>query len=95
MAWVMVFLQKKQKEAFSVPGRELFFICLSGLATGASWLLYYSALKEGPASAVAPIDKLSILVTILFSRIVFKERLTKKAAAGLFLLVAGTLAALL
>ena len=65
--------------------------CLSGLATGASWLCYYKALQLGPASLVAPIDKLSILVTVLFSYIVFHERLSRKALTGLAVLVAGTL----
>ena len=67
------------------------FICLSGIATGGSWLCYYKALQDGLASVVVPIDKLSILVSIAFSAIVFKERLSKKAAAGLVLIVAGTL----
>lgn len=70
---------------------ELGFICLSGLATGGSWLCYYKALQDGPASVVAPIDKLSILVTILFSYLVFHEKLSKKAAVGLILVVGGTL----
>ncbi|MCI6859089.1 MAG: EamA family transporter, partial [Eubacterium sp.] len=71
--------------------RELLFICLSGLATGGSWLCYYRALQEGPASVVVPIDKLSILVTIAFSYIVFHEKLSKKAAIGVLLITAGTL----
>ena len=75
----------------AVPKNELGFICLSGLATGASWLCYYKALQLGPASLVAPIDKLSILVTVLFSYIVFHERLSRKALTGLAMLVAGTL----
>ena len=70
---------------------ELGFICLSGLATGASWLCYYKALQDGLASVVVPIDKLSILVTIAFSYLVFHEKLTKRAALGLVLIVAGTL----
>ena len=77
-----------------VPRRELAFICLSGVATGASWLCYYRALQSGPASVVVPIDKLSILVTVAFSRLVFRERLTARSAAGLALIVAGTLAML-
>ncbi|HJB91586.1 MAG TPA: EamA family transporter [Candidatus Eisenbergiella merdigallinarum] len=90
MAWAMVFLTGKRKEVGRTDKKELVFICLSGLATGASWLCYYRALQEGPASAVVPIDKLSILVTIAFSRIVFHERLTKKAALGAAILTAGT-----
>lgn len=90
-AWVMVFVQGKQGQVKAVPKNELGFICLSGLATGASWLCYYKALQLGPASLVAPIDKLSILVTVLFSYIVFHERLSRKALTGLAVLVAGTL----
>lgn len=91
MAWVMVFATGKQGEIHNVPKNELGFICLSGLATGASWLCYYKALHDGLASVVVPIDKLSILVTIAFSYIVFHEHLSKKAAGGLVLIVAGTL----
>lgn len=95
MAWVMVFVQGKQGQMRTVPRNELGFICLSGLATGASWLCYYKALQLGPASLAAPIDKLSILVTVLFSYLVFHEKLSKKALAGLAVLVAGTLVMLL
>lgn len=95
MAWVMVFVQGKQGQMRTVPRNELGFICLSGLATGASWLCYYKALQLGPASLVAPIDKMSILVTVLFSYLVFHEKLSKKALAGLAVLVAGTLVMLL
>ena len=91
MAWVMVFVTGKQKEVSKVPRRELGFLGLSGLATGASWLCYYRALQDGPASVVAPVDKLSILVTVAFSAIVFGEKLSRKAALGLALNVAGTL----
>lgn len=91
MAWVVVFVTRKPGTALAVPRGELGFICLSGVATGASWLCYYHALQLGPASLVAPVDKLSILVTILFSRIVFHERLTRRAFLGLVLITAGTL----
>jgi transporter family protein len=91
MAWIVVFVKGKQQEVEKIPRRELGFICLSGLATGASWLCYYKALQNGLASVVVPIDKLSILVTIAFSYVVFHERLTRKAAVGLVLIVAGTL----
>lgn len=91
MAWMMVFATGKQNAVKEIPLKELCFICLSGLATGASWLCYYKALQDGLASVVVPIDKLSILVTIAFSRIVFKERLSRKAAMGLAGIVAGTL----
>ena len=91
MSWVMVGVTGKAGEVRAVPRRELAFICLSGLATGASWLCYYKALQDGLASVVVPIDKLSILVTIGFSRLVFDERLTARSGAGLALIVAGTL----
>ena len=91
MAWVVVLVSRKPGMTFAVPSGELGFICLSGVATGASWLCYYRALQLGPASLVAPVDKLSILVTILFSRLVFHERLTRRAFLGLVLVTAGTL----
>ena len=91
MLWMMVFVTGKGQLVRAVPKGELGFICLSGLATGGSWLCYYKALQDGPASVVAPIDKLSILVTILFSYLVFHEKLTKKSAIGLVLVVGGTL----
>ncbi|MGN0466499.1 MAG: EamA family transporter [Lachnospiraceae bacterium] len=90
MAWVMVFVSGKQHEVRKIEKRELNFIGLSGLATGASWLCYYRALQEGPASVVVPIDKLSILVTIVFSWIVFHEKLTKKSAFGVTCITVGT-----
>ena len=95
MAWVMVLVTGTVNEVRQVPGRELVFICLSGIATGASWLCYYRALQDGPASVVAPIDKLSILVTVAFSGLVFHERLTRRSSLGLALIVAGTLAMLI
>lgn len=91
MSWIMVFVTGKQKEIKTISKKEFGFICLSGLATGGSWLCYYKALHDGLASVVVPIDKLSILVTILFSYIVFHERLSKKTALGLLLTVGGTL----
>ena len=91
MAWFMVLVTGKCSEVKKIEGRELLFIILSGIATGASWLCYYRALKEGPASVVVPIDKLSILVTIVFSRIVFKERLNIKSGEGLVAIIAGTI----
>ncbi len=95
MAWVMIFVTGKQREIGRIEKKELVFICLSGLATGGSWLCYYKALQDGPASVVVPIDKLSILVTVAFSFFVFKEKLTKKSAIGLFLIVVGTLTMIL
>ena len=92
MAWVMVLVTGKQGEVKKIGRKELLFICCSGVATGASWLCYYRALQEGPASVVAPIDKLSVLVTVAFSYFVFGEKLGRKQAAGLVLLTAGTVA---
>ena len=92
MAWGMVFVTGKQKEAARIGKKEMAFICLSGVATGASWLCYYRALQEGPASIVAPVDKMSVLVTVAFSYFVFGEKLGRKEAAGLVLLTAGTVA---
>lgn len=94
MAWVVVFVTGNGPAVKKVPKNELSFICLSGLATGASWLCYYKALQDGLASVVVPIDKLSILVTIAFSYFALHERLSKKALQGLVLIVAGTLAML-
>ena len=91
LSWSIVFARKKH---FSLPGinkKELLFICLSGIATGASWLCYYYAIGHGDVSVVVPIDKLSIIVTVAFSFVVFKEKLSKKAFLGLGLMVAGTL----
>lgn len=92
MAWMMVFVTGKQKEIHKLTAKELLFICCSGAATGASWLCYYRALKEGPASVVVPVDKLSVLVTVVFSYFVFGEKLEKRSAVGLALLTAGTVA---
>lgn len=91
MAWVMVFVTKKQDELKKIDRKSMLFICLSGLTTGLSWLCYYKALQDGQASIVVPIDKLSILVTVAFSYIVLKEKLTKKSFLGLVLITAGTL----
>ena len=90
MAWLMVFVKNKQSEIKSIDRKELLFIILSGFATGGSWLCFYRALQDGPASVVVPIDKLSILVTIVFSRVVFHEKLSMKALLGLILITVGT-----
>ena len=92
MAWCIVFMKGKHAQVRNVDHRELLFIALSGVATGASWLCYYYAIQTGVVSVVVPIDKLSILVSIAFSRVVFGERLTRRAAIGLLLMIAGTLA---
>ncbi len=95
MAWIIVFITGKQNTIKKIDKRSLFFLVLSGFATGGSWLCYYRALQTGPASVVVPIDKLSILITVIFSYIFFKEKLTKKSAAGLALIVSGTLSLLI
>ncbi|MCI9333872.1 MAG: EamA family transporter [Lachnospiraceae bacterium] len=94
MAWLVVLIKNRETSVRllkEVPKGELLFISLSGLATGASWLCYYYAIQNGPVSVVVPIDKLSILVTIVFSRLVFSETLSRKALLGLILMVLGTL----
>ena len=91
MSWVMVFVVNKQKEIKLINKRDLLFIFLSGIATGASWLLYYKALQIAEASVVVPIDKLSIVITILFAIFVLKEKVNRKSIIGLILIVAGTL----
>ncbi len=91
MAWVVVFVTKSRQNENKITIKVFVFLILSGITTGLSWLCYYKALQDGPASIVVPIDKLSILVTIAFSYAVLKEKLTKKSLAGLILLVLGTL----
>ena len=91
LSWGIVFARKKHTGLRAIDKKELLFICLSGIATGASWLCYYYAIGHGDVSVVVPIDKLSILVTVAFSYIVFKEKLSKKAFLGLALMVVGTL----
>ena len=95
MAWGMVFLTGAQRGIGKISRRTWLFLLLSGIATGASWLCCYHALREGPASAVAPIDKLSILVTAAFSRLWLGEKLSARSLGGLGLLTAGTLMTLL
>jgi transporter family protein len=90
MAWAVVFIKGKQKEIKKIDKKEFVFICLSGIATGASWLCYYYAIQNGIVSIVVPIDKLSILVAVAFSYFVFGEKLSKKSAAGLFIMTAAT-----
>ena len=91
MAWIIVFARGKQKGVKQLDKKELVFISLSGLATGASWLCYYYAIGHGLVSVVVPIDKLSILITVLFSYIVFGEKLSQKAMTGLLMMTVGTL----
>ncbi|MBU3803789.1 MAG: EamA family transporter [Candidatus Cellulosilyticum pullistercoris] len=94
MAWIVVFVTGKQNTIKDIDKRSWLFLVLSGVATGGSWLCYYRALQTGPASIVVPIDKLSILVTVAFSYIVFNEKLNKKSTIGLIMIVVGTLSLL-
>ena len=91
MAWLVVFLKGKQTSLKSLDKKELGFIALSGLATGGSWLCYYYAIQNGIVSVVVPIDKMSIVVSILFSYFVFREKLSRKALVGLLVMLAGTI----
>ena len=95
MAWIVVFVTGKQDTVKNIDRKSWLFLILSGFATGGSWLCYYRALQTGPASVVVPIDKLSILVTVAFSYIVFHEKLSLKSGTGLLLIVVGTLALLI
>ena len=95
MAWMMVFITKKQSEIKNIDKKSLIFIILSGIATGASWICYYRALQDGLASIVVPIDKLSIVVTVVFAYFFFKERLSKRSFLGLILIIIGTISLLL
>lgn len=92
MAWLIVAFRGKLGQVKTIDRRELGFICLSGLATGASWLFYYYAIQKGMVSVVVPIDKMSLLVSVVFSYFVFKERLSKKAVIGLIMMTVGTIA---
>lgn len=91
MAWLIVFFQRKQSTIFTIDKRSWIYLILSGLTTGASWLFFFYALQKGPASMVVPIDKLSIVVTVIFSYFIFGEKLSKKSLMGLILIVIGTL----
>ena len=91
MAWLMVFITGKQKEIKAIGKKELCFICLSGLATGASWLCYYKALQTGDTSKVVPIDKMSVVITLVLAFIFLHEQVTYKSVIGCILIGAGTL----
>ena len=95
MAWLLVFVAKKQHTIRFIDRKSWCFILLSGVTTGASWLCYYRALQTGPASIIVPIDKLSLVITIAFSYFVFKEQLNKRSLLGLILIVGGTLSLLI
>lgn len=92
MAWLIVFIQGKQRDIKTIDGRSWLFLTLSGIATGLSWLCYYRALQQGPASVVVPVDKLSILVTSIVAAVFLKEEMPRRAVFGLVILVLGTLA---
>ncbi len=91
MAWLVVAVTGKMSDVKKIDRTSWIFLILSGFATGGSWLCYYRALQTGPASVVVPVDKLSIVVTIVFSYIVFREKLSRKGLLGLIMIVAGTL----
>ena len=91
-SWLIAGIAGSVDQVRSIDGKTLGFLILSGIATGASWLCYYRALQDGPTSVVAPVDKLSVLVTVLFSYAVFGETLSRKTGTGLVLLTVGTVA---
>ena len=91
MSWLMVFITKGQSKIKSIDRNSWVFLILSGVATGASWLLFYRALQLGSASLVVPVDKLSIVLTMGFARVFLGERFSKRSLAGLVLLTVGTL----
>lgn len=91
MAWIMVFITNAQDGIFHISRKSWIFIVLSGLATGASWLCYYKALQIGEASKVVPIDKLSVVLTLILAFIILKEQFTWKSAVGSVLIAVGTL----
>ena len=90
MAWFIVLIAGDYRQVRSISGRDLFFLGLSGVATGASWLLFFAALKSGPVSGVIPVDKLSLVITAIASWVVFRERQSPRALAGLAVVVVGT-----
>ena len=92
MAWLIVLIKGKQKQLKTLDKKELWFIVLSGVATGGSWLCYYYAIQNGVVSVVVPIDKMSVVVSVVFSYFVFREKLGRKAIIGLILMVCSTLA---
>ena len=91
MAWLVVFVKGKRPQIKALDKKEVFYIFLSGISTGISWLCYYYAIQNGIVSVVVPIDKLSIVITILFSYFILKEKLNIKTVTGLLLMVCGTL----
>lgn len=91
MAWGMVFITNTQSGIFEIERKSWIFLILSGLATGASWLCYYKALQIGEASKVVPVDKLSVVITLILAFVFLHEKLTPKSILGCLLIAAGTL----
>ena len=91
MTWGMVFLTGRERELSNIAGRSWLFLILSGIATGLSWLCYYYALQQGEASKVVPIDKLSVVITLVLAFLVLHEKVDAKAILGGVLITAGTL----
>ena len=91
MSWGMVFLTNTQGGIREISGRSWLFLILSGLATGASWLFYYKALQLGEASKVVPVDKLSVVITMILAAVLLHEQFTPKSILGCILIAAGTL----
>lgn len=91
MAWVMVFVTNSQSGIAAIGKRSWLFLILSGLATGVSWLCYYKALQIGEASKVVPIDKMSVVITMIMAFVFLNEKLTVKSIIGVILITAGTI----
>ena len=91
MAWGMVFITNTQSGIFEIERKSWIFLILSGLATGASWLCYYKALQIGEASKVVPVDKLSVVITLILAFVFLHEQFTAKSLIGCILIAAGTL----
>ena len=91
MAWVMVLITNQQGGISEITPKSWLFLCLSGLATGASWLFYYRAIQIGEVSKVVPIDKLSVVITLILAFAFLHEKFTWKSAVGSVLITAGTL----
>lgn len=91
MAWVMVFITNSQNGIVSIGKRSWLFLILSGLATGISWLCYYKALQIGEASKVVPVDKMSVVITMIMAFVFLNERFTVKSIIGVILITTGTI----
>ena len=91
LAWLIVFFKGNFQSITSLTKNNILFLCLSGVATGLSWIFYFKALQIGKVSQVAPVDKLSVALTIILSVIILKEALTLKVAIGAVLIIIGTI----